>query len=1388
LIQVRLFHFILLKRTYFLEINYTDIFRSLLFVKNESFRNRFKQRFEQRFLTDHSQLLYSTIIGHNNLLHSLMGFDKQSNHSSLLTADSIELICGKIDVGETDLLNDAFDHPTRSSSTYQILFENFWNDCPLRTKVIERLSVFWREWEKNGFSVSQFKTWKMHESDEKLIIIDVWKLIAKNVGTSMRLVKLIYQMYDIARELDEIMEKVLICVNFWYITVLNEPHYLYAADHMTWQNEETTLYMLQILDKVKKFEPSIDFIQSLCQCQSHAWKRFLTHHQTSKTRNQSKTCLTILEHLGPMVDEFTRHLKIVCDQENYQFHVILKTLFPTKDGLDDELRTLKVLLNQDEALKLEYALDSWKNQLNNIRICQNYIYLMKQCHILKLDSTLIFTKIIDSDETTPARICAPIYQEYFGRYSKEYGESMQKLTNQWDSWMQLLDFLLSLTSANVEDLLEAVDEWDETMINTKTVLDFVLLKRYFTQVDNKIDDLREKQQLKLRDITRCFEAVLYEDDFKNILNCIDSCVESVLTIKRVHKDASDRGQSKRQRILDIMKNSQFCFRVCSSRTQTDDVRYGFDIQTMHSQGPSTSIDDLLNLRDRARLIQYANTSKTSLQDEADDSVRQLQAFVCFVETITLLLDDLQSLDAAGYPIVQEYLRSQQEFTCLDGNYDDLNRLRVRVTEQKNDWENQLAIHYQQCPDLTYFSYQQLWMMETYLYCQKSEHIDHPEYHFLRFIGIDATTIQFQTLPARSQAPVDCLNNVAQIFSAHHPPLEDRSTLFKIFLVETSDRGILRAIYSLFNLNQSPILANRLFYCRIETHWTEVRAFIYRCFYSQTLHQLIRPELLPTATQDKATKLFTQLMQQQPKHSFCLGIITTVSQNQLHFVSGLKTHPSFQNIHDQELLDDEILDDLIQSSVKDCCMLVTSRIAGLGKTTFIRNQIRRLNKQYVKFPIHGDMIVTTLAERLRGLGIQSNPSTIALHIDIGPVENVQQLNEFLYSLVLFRCFRLSQIPVYLPADIPIYIELDASRYLSTLEESIVVSKYLNHQYFESMDWNELNVIDSRAIQFVANYLQAINDRTIITKHINYDTMVNLDQPSCIDVLKKYFLSKKDENLISWTQLSIFVEVYNRLFLGFSQCGYFLPDSDLQSSLRRDILLCLLESSNQFTSLSVQAVRQSQNAMDDTSVDVSYSEGILRWDRTQHFTMIFAEDDQPIFVHRRVSDIPDTLRHAFDSYFHLINTRTVITKTQKRGFLAWIRRLFSISTEITTESEITVCIDDCQKLLRDHDSMDHEHFFLRLTSLSKKYSTQSSICKECLKQYTYTEQRCTSCDGENLIRSPSMTKREDVEAFQKEIAAALKKKYVLTADNYFKMLLIYLRVQSGLPVLIMGETGT
>jgi hypothetical protein len=542
-------------------------------------------------------------------------------------------------------------------------------------------------------------------------------------------------------------------------------------------------------------------------------------------------------------------------------------------------------------------------------------------------------------------------------------------------------------------------------------------------------------------------------------------------------------------------------------------------------------------------------------------------------------------------------------------------------------------------------------------------------------------------------------------------------------------------------------------------------------------------------QDQFVQLFNRLIEQNPKHLFLLGIITTVSSAHLHLVNGFKTHCVMQTIHDQDMLKGTTMKNTIQQLIGDNCTLVTSRIAGLGKSTYIQNEIRRLGKNHVKFPISGDVNIDTLTERLRDKKIQSSPSTIIIHVDIGPVQNVEQLNEFLYCLILFRCFRLGQVPVYVSADIPIYIELDASLYLTNLQDDISIFKHLKKtKHLDYIDWNELDGVNSPTIQFVSNYLYAIETQTIITKDINDETITALDKQTCIHLLKKYFLLKKNTDFISWTQLSIFIAIYYNLFSGFSKCSYFLVDPDDHSSLRIDLLKSLLKSSDQFTTLSVETVRKNQRSDDDSNTLIPFSEAIIRWDKSEPFTFILTATYDPLFVYKAVTDIPSSLIATFRLYYQLVNTKSVITNPSQQNILSLFFKRLLTGTVAQATSAAKTPEEQLQEFLNDPNQMKHEQFFLRLTLLSKKYVTQKSICVKCFKQYKYTELQCTNCPTKDVLIRPGLPEEnQDIEGFQKIIAKKLLSEYVLTADNYIKMLLIYLRVQSNLPVLIMGETG-
>ncbi len=938
-----------------------------------------------------------------------------------------------------------------------------------------------------------------------------------------------------------------------------------------------------------------------------------------------------------------------------------------------------------------------------------------------------------------------LYNKFAIHFLQNHSKDLLNFISQYSLSNELITFLNLLPSTDVDNLLQAVNDWDETLINTKTILDFVMLKRFFVRFNQEMNSRKnEPFSSNLKQIEIAFEKVFEDEQFKNLFNCFQTCSASLTTIKRIHLELTDKELSKRNRISDLMRNITFHFIEQSNK-------FNIDIQPQ-----SMCFNDLSELRDRARLIEYSiNNNKFPIDSERD--IKELHLFVKFVEIVEKILKNFTLLNTAGHPSIINHLSPNKSFTCVNSDYQELIEFSLMLDNLHSDWEIHLCQMYEKHIDLTYFAYQQIWIIEDYLYNQiKLLDKSHSGYHLLKYIGIQPETIQSEYLPIKSQNPNERLENLGKILTAQRIKSnltykQENRLIKKVYLIETSDEGILRSILSLFQNLHLTISVNHLFYCTEETSWMEIRAFTYRCFYSQTLHQLIRPELLSASIHDQFTRLLRQLIEQYSQHYFRLGIITTVSNTHLQLINSLRTLQIVQTIHDQDMLNKNDLQEIIKNFIDNNSTLITSRINGLGKSYLIKKEIEKKNKNYIKFPINGDIDVDNIAERLCWYGNQL--ISAALHIDIGAINNIKQLNELLYCLLIFRSFRFGQKAVSIPIDVPIYIELDSSPYSINIYEKIIIFKYMNLKSINHIDWNEFEIINPSVIQLVVNYLQAIKDKKILEKDITKDNLVNFDKLTCINLLKEPFLQNKNLEFVTWTQLSIFISVYYSLFLGFSRCGFFLIDTVSNPQLRYDILQSLLQSSNQFTSLCVDDVRKSQRSVNTNETIIPFSESIVRWDKTQPFTLVFSATDNPIFVYKKPTDVPLSLVQAYQLHYELL-------------------------TGIKNH--------ELNEIFPDYSKFIHSQLFQKLVLLSKKYFNKS-ICIKCYNQYDYDEDRCTKCETNEFVFRSNSFRTEDIEIFQERIAEKIRLEYVLTPDNYIKMLLIYLRVQSGLPVLIMGETG-
>ncbi|CAF2743269.1 unnamed protein product, partial [Rotaria sp. Silwood2] len=1081
---------------------------------------------------------------------------------------------------------------------------------------------------------------------------------------------------------------------------------------------------------------------------------FFIEHMIEQCFNQgiiSKSkCIEILYFTILQLKTFQSLLQNVCDDERSPIKCILQ-LFPDEQKAKNDVNLLKNLLEITSLSLIDTIILFWTNRSRIQHTCKGLINLNKKVSF-QIDSNFL-DNVYHIKEETSIIECASIYEQYQNRFDVPFSTDILKLISYYSSASHLFDFLHSVTTYDICNLQEAVNDWDETLVNTKTMFDIATVKNF---LDRSYEAIRIKRQeladtpLQLEHIIICFENIKNNEQFNDLFKCIESSSDEMSSITRIHLELTDKEKSKRRQIADILRNSIVDFSYVAYNDCIFDVNVRLQSQKISSnvetKTSKITFIDLSDLRDRVRLLEYSsNISKRNLSSmNSENDIENLRNFIRFVDVIESTLETLKMLYVTGHLSFSEFTYHKKQnifsFSCIDGEYDNLCENDIKLTNLFNEWDKKLCAMYKKHIDLTYFSCNQFWLIEDYIYHRQS--VSHPGYHLLKYIGINPDSIE-QPSKRRSNAE-DRLDDLGYLLSQQeHECHKICSNLEKAQLIETTPEGILRAILSLCALMKTPVYVHHIFYCTKNTDWIQIRAFVYRCFYSQSLQILIQPEILSQAIQDQFVSLLCDLREHNSEQKFHLGIITTTTITNQQLINGLQSMQILKLLRDQELLHNTDLQKNIYRLIQNCT-IVTSKIAGLGKSSFIRHEIELSKKNYIKFPIYGDFDADTLAERLQSKFSQLK--TGAIHFDIGLIDNIQQLNQILYCLLLFGSFRFEQVAASIPRETSVFIELGIS--LESILTPLTLFKYVNRRItLDQIEWKTLNITDPK-IQTVAKYLQAIDSGTIIKENIDPSTFSSLDLNICSRLISSYFLSSKDSNHVNWTQLSIFVAVFNHLFTSFSYCGYFRQEYIPNQQLRMDLVRILLACSNQFTSLSVDAVRKQQEAA-ITDKTISLDDAILRWDKIQPFTLFFTSTHEPLFVYKSPANVPKVLKDYFKAYYKVLKQDRM------------------------NESS----------MFPDYAKLDHAQLFIKLTSLLQKYINKS-ICLKCFRQYEFQEQECqnTKCTViKNKLERPKSFDGEDVKQFQLLVAKELQKQYILTPDNFMKILLIYMRVQSGVAVI-------
>ena len=482
----------------------------------------------------------------------------------------------------------------------------------------------------------------------------------------------------------------------------------------------------------------------------------------NKTRSNKKdTCAERFADADNLLNDFADELKTICTTWKELTLQQLLIVFPDINSVESDMIIHKEHLQPDVIPVLSVIFIFWRNRKYIQEIFFGLNELVKRfSHRLNLDIKKTFTDLIEINEQTITSVCYDRYQHYVETVKNIYSVNMLNLCVEFHRSKELVRFLDELSITDADNLLEAVNDWDETLISTKSVIDFVKLKTFFTRAYTSIEQLSSyKTELVFQDIAKCFDDIFKDNDFKNVIGLFQTCSESFAGIKHLYLELTNKEQSKRKCIIDIMSHSLLNF------VKNLHAEHLFDVQL---KSKNLTFNDLSELRDRARLIAHSKTQSNNA--DHNQETKLLESFIELVDVIENVLKILSSLYVAGFPNVNEIINSRM-VTCNEGNYDELSHLHRTLNEKLKFWERTLCQMYEVYPELTYFSYEQFQTVEDFIY---NVEIDkkHPGYHLLKYIGFEPALIQHNTLPHRSVDERERLENLGKALRTQRSVSDD----------------------------------------------------------------------------------------------------------------------------------------------------------------------------------------------------------------------------------------------------------------------------------------------------------------------------------------------------------------------------------------------------------------------------------------------------------------------------------------------------------------------------------------------------------------------------------------------------------------------------------------
>ena len=442
-------------------------------------------------------------------------------------------------------------------------------------------------------------------------------------------------------------------------------------------------------------------------------------------------------------------------------------------------------------------------------------------------------------------------------------------------------------------------------------------------------------------------------------------------------------------------------------------------------------------------------------------------------------------------------------------------------------------------------------------------------------------------------------------------------------------------------------------------------------------------------------------------------------------------------------------------------IYSSEISGLGKTEKIKYTIEHeKKKEYIYFPLGGklsrNIIFTKVDKILRKV---KDIKKAAIHLDLYETGDTSILNEFLFSFCFTKFYANDKNVLYIPVNIEIYIEIPNCFH-----------NFLDN--YPILNYFEMDRIDFKNKEKLRLDKEQTKFFEWMIPEENIDGQIIKQKPE--DYINSYIGAK----IFSYHQINIFIKLFMNQYKIDNAKLTFLDKED--KDVTKECIEEFAECTKYFT-LGIYAKLLTNNL--DEEKDASSKKDIIKnndINKTKYDGNINLNIDIEKEKNNNNMSNQNEINNSNDS-------NKIVDVSENTN------NLIKGNVQIDYEKMRMKIIDKLSQLY-DNDLKNEKYEIPLIFTLKNSiYYKKIYISDEGLKTYESSEDSKTEFlkDIKYILQienpASKKEKKEENSSLKSLEEIIDKDNYVITTDNFRKMILILYRIAADIPVILMGETG-